>query len=115
YNAFGWFDQVEGPLKFKHLKDWNEWQLNYIAEQSNHEAYRDELTASFVDQVELLISENDAPYVKHGISTIKWLNEALYIKAHKSNIEMSIPFDELEALNVHMHNKLDFFIGNKLI
>src|SRR5690606_20236464 len=29
YNAFGWFDQVEGPLKFRHLKDWNEWQLNY--------------------------------------------------------------------------------------
>jgi len=115
YNAYGWLEQVEGDLKFKYLKDWNDWQLQYLAEQSSQTSFNEKLFSAMKDEVELSISEDDAPYVKHGLTTISWKNDALHICSSQSNINLSIPFRELEGLNVHMHNKLDFFLGNKLI
>lgn len=115
YNAFGSLDAMSEQLHFKYLKDWNEWQLNHIAEQAHTQNFKNQLIIDMEDEVELLISDDNAPYVKYGVSKLSWADDAIHVKNDAANIELTIPFNELEALNVHMHNKLDFFNGNKLI
>ena len=115
YNLYGSLDQVEGPLHFKYLKDWNDWQLQYIEQQVQNRAFQDRLVIDMNDDVELSISEDSKPYEKHGLTKISWFNDALHIKTVNSELNLTVPFSEIEGLNVHMHNKLDFFIGNRLI
>lgn len=115
YNTKGTFDEVQGKRHFEQVYDWDQWQLQFVAEQMDNKAFRSLLTRQLEDTVKVAVSENESPLNWLGNFDIQWHDDGVSLTQHANNISpIFIKFDEFDGVNVQMHHNLDFFYEDRL-
>lgn len=115
YNEAGTFDQRHDQYHFKTVKDWAQWQDEYIQQKVKEQDFLHTLQSNFHNDVTVDISIEEKPFESQGEFILSWQTTAIHFQ-HKTIVEKSftISFNDLSALNVHLSRGLFFFFENNL-
>lgn len=115
YNENGRLEQVSETIYFTEIHQWNDWQINNLDEQIQDISTRSNVQHQLTDKINLLIADKNEPFKKLGPFTIRWENNALHLSdTTKRNTTIILPLNQLDGVNVQLHQKLDFFHEEKL-
>jgi 1-acyl-sn-glycerol-3-phosphate acyltransferase len=116
YTPQGKFAPFTHPLRFSTTRDWNRWQL----ERLNQVMQEPEQLASWEpvmqDPVHMYVSEGEKPFQSLGTGRLHWnadQADSLTFQGDHGQA-YSFPFGELEGINVQLHHKFEFYVGDKL-
>lgn len=114
YTFYGTFESVHRPLRFQTVHEWNQWQLAYVRQHFTHLMQTEAWQEAMKDPVKLYLSEDDRPFRLVGAGCLTWTEEGLHFESEGGKHAAEVPLDRIEGVNIHFHNKLDFFHDNRL-
>lgn len=109
YTVEGLFAQVNEPLHFARIDDWNAWQqqlLQRTASKSTHisEALRDDVT--------LLYETDDGQLTKQGKASMTCDGESIVLTL--ADRELRLALANIQNISIHKHHKIDFYYDGAL-
>ncbi|MNO23914.1 2-acyl-glycerophospho-ethanolamine acyltransferase [compost metagenome] len=103
-------------LRFSTTRDWNRWQLKRLEQAIQEPGHLAIWEQVMRDPVHLYVSEGELPFQSLGTGQLQWSADqeaALSFQGERGQT-YSFPFAELEGLNVQLHHKFEFYLGDKL-
>lgn len=113
YSAYGHFEEVGGPLRFRSVRQWDEWQLRQAARSFADPGQAEIWKKTMRDPVRVFVSEEAKPFRLLRQGHVVWGEDRLIIEGDAGQ-PMHFMFRKLDGLNIHFHHKLDFFYEDKL-
>jgi len=111
YTEYGNFKSNRGYVYFNNPRDWNEWQLGLLYEKLNV-THQKILYSS--KNIILKQGERYQPLKKISMGDISIDSRHFYFQSSDKGIQLKVPLDQIDGLNLQVKNQLDFYYENQL-
>ncbi|WP_059041493.1 lysophospholipid acyltransferase family protein [Paenibacillus rubinfantis] len=116
YTPQGKFAPFTHLLRFPTTRDWNRWQLHRLSQAIQEPGQLAAWEPVMHDRVHLYVSEGEQPFQFRGTGHLRWNadQEASLSYQAEAGQTYTFPFEEMEGINVQLHHKFEFYVGDKL-
>ncbi len=109
YNEYGLFEEVNKPIRFEYIYDWNNWQSEALLKLMNKKETHIQLVRHFKEQVHVTKVLKDGTQVDHGLMTMTIENQLIHLTSENGNTCMKFPISVLDGVNLFKQLILNFF------
>ncbi|MBZ2174240.1 1-acyl-sn-glycerol-3-phosphate acyltransferase [Schnuerera sp. xch1] len=113
YTALGTLKQINYPIHFSTTHDWNKWQLRLLEETILDSDWKFIWNSVMQEHVKLFVSDKDNSFKIVSTGELLWDHKSIIFQGDDMS-QYIFSFDDIERLNIHIYNNLDFFYMDKL-
>jgi 1-acyl-sn-glycerol-3-phosphate acyltransferase len=115
YNEYCFFERQDGNLHFDSIRDWNKWQEEYLTGYLSTGDGDSKQAPLFQDEeIDLQTGYKTDPMVKAGRGILQLYRDRIIFRPEGTTEELTFPMAEIEGINVHEDEKLEFYHMNTL-
>ena len=108
YTNIGTFEQMNEPLRFTHIYDWNEWQLAELAQRIEEPSYKLAIEQSLQQAVHLEKWSKDDVYEEMGMFTMHVYGDTFTFTPLKKGEPFTLQASKIDGANIFKQNIINF-------